>query len=86
MNLFSKIPCQRSFAYLFFSAKGKLLLSVIDFFTGVGTGVVITCLFSADTMARTVTIVLGVVMIGIGWYREAKYDKRLFRYMNDEER
>ena len=60
--------------------------SVVDFFTGAGTGVVITCLFSADTMARTVTIVLGVIMIGIGWYREAKYDKRLFRYMNDEER
>ena len=60
--------------------------SVIDFFTGAGTGIVITCLFSADTMARTITIVLGVVMIGIGWYREAKYDKRLFRYMNDEER
>ena len=60
--------------------------SVIDFFTGAGTGIVITCLFSADTMARTITIVLGVVMIGIGWYREAKYDKRLFRYMNNEER
>ena len=60
--------------------------SVIDFFTGAGTGIVITCLFSADTMVRTVTIVLGVVMIGIGWYREAKYDKRLFRYMNDKER
>ena len=60
--------------------------SVIDFFTGAGTGIVISCLFSADTMVRTVTIVLGVVMIGIGWYREAKYDKRLFRYMNDEER
>ena len=59
--------------------------SVIDFFTGAGTGIVISCLFSADTMARTVTIVLGVVMIGIGRYREAKYDKRLFRYMNDEE-
>ena len=52
--------------------------SVIDFFTGAGTGIVISCLFSADTMVRTVTIVLGVVMIGIGWYREAKYDKRLF--------
>ena len=71
---------------VFPAIKGKLLLSVIDFFTGAGTGGVITCLFSADTMARTVTIVLGVIMIGIGWYREAKYDKRLFRYMNDEER
>ena len=60
--------------------------SVIDFFTGAGTGIVISCLFSADTMVRTVTIVLGVVMIGIGWYREAKYYKRLFRYMNNEER
>ena len=50
-----------------------------------GTGIVITCLFSADTMARTVTIALGVVMIGIGWYREAKYDKKLFRYMKEDE-
>ena len=39
--------------------------SVIDFFTGAGTGIVITCLLSADTMVRTVTIVLGVVMIGL---------------------
>ena len=37
--------------------------SVIDFFTGAGTGIVISCLFSADTMVRTVTIVLGVVML-----------------------
>ena len=59
--------------------------SVIDFFTGAGTGIVITGLFSADTMARTVTIALGVVMIGIGWYREAKYDKKLFRYMKEDE-
>ena len=51
--------------------------SVIDFFTGAGTGIVITCLFSADTMARTVTIVLGVIMIGIGWYREAKYEQKI---------
>ena len=51
--------------------------SVIDFFTGAGTGIVITCLFSADTMVRTVTIVLGVVMIGIGWYREAKYVQKI---------
>ena len=36
-------------------------------------------------MARTVTIALGVVMIGIGWYREAKYDKKLFRYMKEDE-
>ena len=49
--------------------------SVIDFFTGAGTGIVISCLFSADTMVRTVTIVLGVVMIGIGWDRGAKNDK-----------
>ena len=61
-------------------------ISLDVFFTGAGTGIVITCLFSADTMVRTVTIVLGVVMIGIGWYQEAKYDKRLFRYMNNEER
>ena len=59
--------------------------SVIDLFTGAGTGIVISCLFSANTMARTITIIVGVVMIGIGWYREAKYDKKLFQYMNEKE-
>ena len=59
--------------------------SVIDLFTGAGTGIVISCLFSANTMARTITIIVGLVMIGIGWYREAKYDKKLFQYMNEKE-
>ena len=59
--------------------------SIIDFFTGAGTGMVIACLFSADTVFRTTTIAVGVIMIGIGWYREAKYDKKLFKYMKDEE-
>ena len=59
--------------------------SVIDLFTGAGTGIVISCLFSANTMARTITILVGVLMIGIGWYREAKYDKKLFQYMNEKE-
>lgn len=59
--------------------------SVVDLFTGAGTGIVISCLFSANTMARTITIIGGVLMIGIGWYREAKYDKKLFHYMNEKE-
>lgn len=58
--------------------------SIIDFFTGAGTGMVIACLFSADTVFRTTTIAVGVIMIGIGWYREAKYDKKLFKYIEKE--
>ena len=43
--------------------------SIIDFFTGAGTGIVASCLFSPDSTIRTVAIIVGLVMIGIGWYK-----------------
>lgn len=59
--------------------------SIIDFFTGAGTGIVASCLFSADSTIRTVTIIVGLVMIGIGWYKKAKCDKKVFKYMEEHE-
>lgn len=57
--------------------------SIIDFFTGAGTGIVASCLFSPDSEIRNITIIVGLVMIGIGWYKKAKYDKKVFKYMGE---
>ena len=59
--------------------------SIIDFFTGAGTGIVASCLFSPDSTIRTVTIMVGLVMLGIGWYKKAKCDKKIFKYMEEHE-
>ena len=59
--------------------------SIIDFFTGAGTGIVVSCLFSPDSTIRTVTIIVGCVMIGIGWYKKAKCDKKVFKYMEEHD-
>lgn len=48
---------------------------IIDFFSGAGTGLLVSALYSSDSVRRTAVIVVGLVMIGIGWYRKAKYDK-----------
>ena len=57
--------------------------SIIDFFTGAGTGIVISCLFSPLSIIRTVVILTGIAMIGIGWYRKAKYDKIVFQLLDE---
>lgn len=59
--------------------------SVIDFFTGAGTGLVIACLLSPDSTRRTVVIIAGLIMIGIGWYKKAKYDKLVIKYVEEHE-
>lgn len=59
--------------------------SIIDFFTGVGTGLVASCLFSPFSAKRSVIIMIGLVMISIGWYKKAKYDKTVFKYTAENE-
>ena len=55
--------------------------SIIEFFTGAGTGIIVSCLLSPDSIRRTVVIIIGLVMIGIGWYKKTRYDNKDFRYM-----
>lgn len=57
--------------------------SITDFFTGTGTGIVVSCLFSPDSTVRTAAVIVGLVMTGIGWYKKSKCDKKLFQYMED---
>ena len=59
--------------------------SIIDFFTGAGTGIIVSCLLSPDSIRRTVVIIIGLVMIGIGWYKKTRYDNKVFRYMEEVE-
>lgn len=60
--------------------------SIIDFFTGAGTGIVTSCLFSPDSTIRTVVIIAGLVMIGVGWLKKVKYEKKIFKYMEEQEK
>lgn len=59
--------------------------SIIDFFSGAGTGIIVSCLLSPDSIRRTVVIIIGLVMIGIGWYKKTRYDNKVFRYMEEFE-
>ena len=55
--------------------------SIIEWFTGAGTGLIISCLFSPISWRRTAVIIVGLIMIVIGWYKRAKYDEEVFQYM-----
>lgn len=58
--------------------------SIVGFFTGAGTGIVVSCLFSPDSSIRTTAIIVGIIMIGIGWYKKSKNDKKIFQYMKEQ--
>lgn len=59
--------------------------SVVDFFTGAGIGIIVSCLFSPDSSARTAAIIVGMIMVCIGWYKKSKSDKKIFQYMKEQE-
>ena len=40
---------------------------------------------SPDSIRRTVVIIIGLVMIGIGWYKKTRYDNKVFKYMEEFE-
>ena len=59
--------------------------SVVDFFTGVGTGIIVSCLFSPDSSLRTAVIIVGIIMVCIGWYKKSKSDKKVFQYIKEHD-
>ena len=59
--------------------------SVVDFFTGAGTGTIVSCLFSPDSSLRTAVIIVGIIMVCIGWYKKSKSDKKVFQYMKEQD-
>ena len=59
--------------------------SVVDFFTGAGTGIIVSCLFSPNSSVRTTVIIVGIIMIGIGWYKKSKSDKKVVQYIKEHD-
>ena len=59
--------------------------SVVDFFTGAGTGMIVSCLFSPDSSVRTTVIIVGIIMVCIGWYKKSKSDKEIFQYIEEHD-
>ena len=57
--------------------------SLVGFFTSAGTGLVASCFLSSASTIRTVVMIVGFAMIGIGWYKRAKSDKEVFKYMEE---
>lgn len=59
--------------------------SIVDFFTGAGTGIIVSCLFSPDSLIRTIAIIVGITMMGIGWYKKSKSDKKAVQYIKEHD-
>lgn len=58
----------------------KLILKekkISDFFGGAGTGLLISALYSPNSIRRTAIIIIGISMICVGWYCRAKLDKHI---------
>ena len=50
---------------------------VIDMLTGAGTGIIVSCLFAPASTRRSVMIVVGLILLCIGWYKKAKHDQKM---------
>ena len=47
------------------------------------TGIIVSCLFSPDSSVRTTVIIVGIIMVCIGWYKKSKSDKKLVQYIKE---
>lgn len=59
--------------------------SMIDFLTGSGTGILISCLMAPDSVRRIVTACIGIAMILIGWFKKTRCDKAVIEYLEKQE-
>ena len=59
--------------------------SIMDFFTGAGTGILISCLISPDSVRRTSAIFIGLAMLVIGQFKKSEYDKAVMEYIDEHE-
>ena len=47
-------------------------------------GIILSCLFSSDSIRRNMTIIIALAMPCIGWYKKVKYDKKILEYLKSE--
>lgn len=57
--------------------------SIIDSLTGAGTGLLVSCLWAPATLSRIVISLIGLTMIGIGWYLKSQYDRFVIKQLED---
>ena len=55
---------------------------VVDFFTGAGTGIIVSCLFSPDSSVRTTVIIVGIIMVLDG-IKNQRVTKRYFNILKN---
>lgn len=55
--------------------------TMIDFLTGAGTGLILSCLYSPDSGRKVITLCIGLAMLLTGWYKKARYDKKIMTAM-----
>ena len=60
--------------------------TIIDSFTGAGTGILLSCVWAAESVQKIVVLIVGLGLISIGWYKKYKYDKKILEYIEREER
>lgn len=58
--------------------------TVIDFLTGAGTGILVSCLVSPDSILRTAAIFTGILMILVGWHKKSQCDKKVLRCLESQ--
>ncbi len=54
---------------------------IIDFLNGAGTGLILGCLYSRDTLLKALTITIAVIMIITGYCLKTKYDEKMEKYL-----
>ncbi len=50
---------------------------ISDFFSGAGTGLIVSALYSPETMRKTVVVIIGIGMVLVGWFFRSELDKNI---------
>lgn len=68
-----------------YGARAKREKSITEFCTGTGTGALVSCLISPDSVQRVVVIVAALVLLVVGWYRRSRYDAAVSAWLEEQE-
>ncbi len=63
----------------------KKKVQFIGRLTAVGTGMIISCIGSPDSIRRNFVFSVSLILILIGWYQRSRLDKELEAYFSEQE-
>ena len=55
--------------------------TIIDSFTGAGTGILLSCVWAAESVQKIIVLLVGLGLISIGWFKKYKFDKKILEYV-----